>query len=179
VLDYCRLNDITIQPWSPFQYGFFEGVFLGSDKFPELNKAIDEVAARYDVSSTTMAIAWLLRHPAKMQPVTGTMNLDRLTQCAAAGDITITREEWYQIYLAAGNSRRRERRRTSGFRESRCPARGGLAVRVACHQCPRQRRRNRPASDQVGRFIVAEQGPVRHDQIRLQTGASAAAPRVG
>ncbi len=103
VLDYCRLNDITIQPWSPFQYGFFEGVFLGSDKYPELNKAIDEVAARYDVSPTTIAIAWLLRHPAKMQPVTGTMNLDRLTQCAAAGDVHITREEWYQIYLAAGN----------------------------------------------------------------------------
>ena len=103
VLDYCRLNDITIQPWSPFQYGFFEGVFLGSDKFPELNKAIDEVAARYDVSPTTIAIAWLLRHPAKMQPVTGTMNLDRLTQCAAAGDVHITREEWYQIYLAAAN----------------------------------------------------------------------------
>ncbi len=103
VLDYCRLHDITIQPWSPFQYGFFEGVFLGSDKFPELNKAIDEVAARYDVSSTTIAIAWLLRHPARMQPVTGTTNLERLTQCAAAGDVHITREEWYSIYLAAGN----------------------------------------------------------------------------
>jgi predicted oxidoreductase len=103
VLDYCRLNDITIQPWSPFQYGFFEGVFIGSDKYPELNKALDEVGARYDVSSTTMAIAWLLRHPAKMQPVTGTMNLDRLTQCAAAADVHITREEWYEIYLAAGN----------------------------------------------------------------------------
>ncbi len=103
VLDYCRLHDITVQPWSPFQYGFFEGVFLGNDKFPELNKAIDEVAARYDVSSTTMAIAWLLRHPARMQPVTGTTNLERLAQCVAAGDVTITREEWYAIYLAAGN----------------------------------------------------------------------------
>lgn len=103
VLDYCRLHDITIQPWSPFQYGFFEGVFVGSDKYPELNTALDEIGARYDVSATTMAIAWLLRHPAKMQPVTGTMNLDRLTQCVAAGDVHITREEWYQIYLAAGN----------------------------------------------------------------------------
>ena len=103
VLDYCRLHDITIQPWSPFQYGFFEGVFIGSDKYPDLNKALDEIAAKYDVSSTTMAIAWLLRHPAKMQPVTGTMNLDRLTQCVAAADVHISREEWYQIYLAAGN----------------------------------------------------------------------------
>jgi len=103
VLDYCRLNDITIQPWSPFQYGFFEGVFLGSDKYPELNRVIEEVAGRYGGSSTTMAIAWLLRHPAGMQPVTGTTNLDRLTQCVAAADVRITREEWYQIYLAAGN----------------------------------------------------------------------------
>ncbi|MBB6734567.1 aldo/keto reductase [Cohnella zeiphila] len=103
VLDYCRLNDITIQPWSPFQYGFFEGVFLGNEKFPELNKKIDEVAAKYDVSNTTIAIAWLLRHPAKMQPVTGTMNIGRLQDCIKASDIYLTREEWYEIFRAAGN----------------------------------------------------------------------------
>ena len=78
-------------------------MFLGSDKFPELNRVIDEVSGKYGVSSTTMAIAWLLRHPAKMQPVTGTMNLARLADCVAAGDVHITREEWYAIYLAAGN----------------------------------------------------------------------------
>lgn len=103
VLDYCRLNDITIQPWSPFQYGFFEGVFLGNDKFPELNKKIDEVAAKYEVSNTTIAIAWLLRHPANMQPIIGTMNLERLKDCCKASDIRLTREEWYAIYRAAGN----------------------------------------------------------------------------
>ena len=103
VLDYCRLNDITIQPWSPFQYGFFEGVFLGNDKFPELNATIDKIAQRYEVSNTTMAIAWLLRHPAGMQPVTGTMNVERLKDCAKAGEIYLTREEWYEIYRSAGN----------------------------------------------------------------------------
>ncbi|MEH7084082.1 aldo/keto reductase family oxidoreductase [Neobacillus drentensis] len=103
VLDYCRLNDITIQPWSPFQYGFFEGVFLGSEKFPELNQQIDEIAATYGVSNTTIAIAWLLRHPAHMQPVIGTMNIDRLKECCKASDIQLTREEWYRIYRAAGN----------------------------------------------------------------------------
>jgi predicted oxidoreductase len=103
VLDYCRLNDITIQPWSPFQYGFFEGVFLGSDKFPELNKKIDEIADKYEVSNTTIAIAWLLRHPAHMQPVTGTMNINRLKDCCKATNISLTREEWYGIYRAAGN----------------------------------------------------------------------------
>ncbi|WP_435922970.1 aldo/keto reductase [Paenibacillus sp. DYY-L-2] len=103
VLDYCRLHDITIQPWSPFQYGFFEGVFLGNEKFPELNQAIDEIAGKYGVSNTTVAVAWLLRHPARMQPVIGTMNTDRLKDCIQAGEIYLTREEWYQIYRAAGN----------------------------------------------------------------------------
>ncbi len=103
ILDYCRLHDITIQPWSPFQYGFFEGVFLGNDKFPELNKKIDEVAVKYGVSNTTIAIAWLLRHPAHMQPVIGTMNVERLVDCCKASDIYLTREDWYGIYRAAGN----------------------------------------------------------------------------
>ncbi|TCN21152.1 aldo/keto reductase [Mesobacillus foraminis] len=103
ILDYCRLNDITIQPWSPFQYGFFEGVFLDNDKFPELNQKVNEVANKYEVSNTTIAIAWLLRHPANMQPVIGTMNEVRLKDCCKASEISLTREEWYGIYRAAGN----------------------------------------------------------------------------
>lgn len=103
ILDYCRLHDITIQPWSPFQYGFFEGVFLGNEKFPELNAKIDEIAAKYGVSNTTIAIAWLLRHPAQMQPVTGTMNIERLQDCVKASEVHLTRPEWYEIYRAAGN----------------------------------------------------------------------------
>lgn len=103
VLDFCRLNDITIQPWSPFQYGFFKGVFLDNEKFPELNKKINEIAEKYNVSNTTIAIAWILRHPAKMQPITGTMNIARLKDCIKATEITLTREEWYAIHLAAGN----------------------------------------------------------------------------
>jgi predicted oxidoreductase len=103
ILDYCRLKDITIQPWSPFQYGFFKGTFLGNDKFPELNSVIDEIAEKYNVSNTTIALAWILRHPAKMQPVIGTMNIGRLKDCRKAADITLTRHEWYKIYCAAGN----------------------------------------------------------------------------
>lgn len=103
VLDFCRLNDITIQPWSPFQYGFFEGVFLGSEKFPELNGKIDELAEKHGVSTTTIAMAWLLRHPAGMQPVTGTMNVQHLRDCTKAAEIRLSREEWYEIYLSAGN----------------------------------------------------------------------------
>lgn len=103
ILDYCRLNSITIQPWSPFQYGFFEGVFLGNNKFPELNRKIDEIAEKYNVSNTTITIAWILRHPAHMQPISGTMNIKRLKDICKATDIQLTREDWYEIYRAAGN----------------------------------------------------------------------------
>ena len=103
VLDFCRLKDITIQPWSPFQYGFFEGVFLDNDKFPELNNKINDIANKYGVNNTTIALAWILRHPANMQPVTGTMNIERLKDCIKAAEIYLTREEWYAIYRAAGN----------------------------------------------------------------------------
>jgi len=104
ILDFCRLNDITIQCWSPFQYGFFEGVFLDNPKFPELNAKINKIAKKYSVSNTTIAIAWLLRHPAGLQPVTGTMKPERLRDCVKATEITLTREEWYAIFLAAGNT---------------------------------------------------------------------------
>ncbi|MGM9323092.1 aldo/keto reductase [Deinococcus aquaticus] len=104
VLDYCRLHDITIQPWSPFQFGFFEGVFLDHPRFPELNAVIDELAARHGVSNTTIAIAWLLRHPAHMQPVTGTTKVERLHDCARAADVHLTREDWYAVLRAAGNT---------------------------------------------------------------------------
>lgn len=103
VLDFCRLNDITIQPWSPFQYGFFEGVFIGSDKYPELNAKLTEIAQKYNVSETTIVMAWLLRHPAKFMPITGTMNKQRLLDCIRASEITLSREEWYEIYKSAGN----------------------------------------------------------------------------
>ena len=103
VLDYCRLNNITIQPWSPMQFGFIEGCFIDNEQFPEVNRVMGEIAERYSVNKTTIAIAWLLRHPAKMQPVTGTTNLTRLHDCLKAADIRLTREEWYAIYCAAGN----------------------------------------------------------------------------
>ena len=103
VLDYCRLNNITIQPWSPMQYGFFKGCFIDNEKFPELNNTMEIIAEKYSVSKTTLAFAWILRHPAKMQPVTGTTNLTRLADCLKSADVRLTREEWYEIYRAAGN----------------------------------------------------------------------------
>jgi predicted oxidoreductase len=104
ILDFCRLNDITVQPWSPFQYGFFQGVFLDNKEFPQLNAKINEIAKKYGVNNTAIAMAWLLRHPARFQPVTGTMNTGRLADCVKAAEIVLTKEEWYEILLAAGNT---------------------------------------------------------------------------
>ena len=103
ILDYCRLKDMTIQAWSPFQYGFFEGVFIGSDKYPELNQQLEELAERYDVTPVAIATAWMLRHPAHVQMIAGTTNLTRMEEIALGCSINLSREEWYQIYLSAGH----------------------------------------------------------------------------
>ncbi|MHC1747950.1 MAG: aldo/keto reductase family oxidoreductase [Cellulosilyticaceae bacterium] len=103
VLEYCRLKKITIQPWSPFQYGFFEGVFLDNPKFDTLNQTINKIADQCGVTNSAVAIAWLLRHPAKMQPIIGTTNPKRLKEICEASKVSLTREEWYEIYRAAGN----------------------------------------------------------------------------
>ena len=103
VLEYCRLKDITIQAWSPFQYGMFEGIFLGNEKFAELNEVIDNLAEKYNVTNSAIAVAWILRHPAGIQTIVGTTNKDRIVQISKASEIRLTREEWYALYMAAGN----------------------------------------------------------------------------
>ena len=103
VLDYSRLHDMTIQAWSPYQYGFFEGVFIGNEKFPELNQTLEELAAKYQTTPTGLSSAWILRHPANMQVIAGTMNVGRIKEIAQASEINMSREDWYELYRAAGN----------------------------------------------------------------------------
>ncbi|POH66922.1 aldo/keto reductase [Cryobacterium zongtaii] len=102
ILDYCRLNDITVQAWSPFQAGFFTGVFLGSAEYPELNAVIDRLAAAYDVPAIAIATAWITRHPAQMQVVLGTTSPERVAAAALGSEIPLTRSEWYELFRAAG-----------------------------------------------------------------------------
>lgn len=104
VLDYCRLQGITVQAWSPFQYGMFAGVFLGSEKYPELNRKLDELAEKYGVASGAVAVAWILRHPAKIQTIVGTTNPRRLADICEAEKVALTRTEWYGLYCAAGKT---------------------------------------------------------------------------
>ena len=103
ILEYSRIKNITIQAWSPFQYGFFEGNFVDSDKYPELNRVLAEIGDKYGISKTGVAAAWILRHPANMQVIVGTMNPEHLKDVCDASDVVLTRQEWYDIYRAAGH----------------------------------------------------------------------------
>ena len=101
-LDYCRLNDITIQAWSPLQVGMFGGTFIDNPDYPELNKALAELADRDGVSKTAIAIAWILRHPAKMQAIIGTMNPAHIRDICDATKVELSHHDWYELYLASG-----------------------------------------------------------------------------
>ncbi len=102
VLDYCRLHDITVQAWSPLQFGFFKGTFVDHPDFPELNAALAEIGEREGVPKTAVAIAWILRHPARMQAILGTMNPAHMRDACAASRVELSHHDWYRLYLAAG-----------------------------------------------------------------------------
>ena len=101
-LDYCRLHDITIQAWSPLQKGMFGGTFIDNPEFEKLNKALAEIGDREGVSKTAVAIAWILRHPAKMQAIIGTMNPVHVKDACDATKVNLSHHDWYELYLAAG-----------------------------------------------------------------------------
>ena len=103
ILEFCRINNITIQAWSPFQKGFIEGPFFDDPKYADLCKAINKLADKYGVTDTTIAVAWITRHPANIQVVVGTTQVQRLVDCCKGSDLPLTRKEWYELYQAAGN----------------------------------------------------------------------------
>ena len=102
LLDYCRLEDITLQAWSPLQIGMFGGTFIDNPDYPELNRVLGEIAGREQVSKTAVAIAWILRHPANMQAVIGTMNPAHIRECCDAARVSLSHHDWYALYLASG-----------------------------------------------------------------------------
>ena len=104
IFEYCKLHDVVIQAWSVLQFGYFKGNFVGNEKFQALNQVLDRLAIKYGVSSSTIAISWILRYPAKMQAVVGTTNPNHLREVSQAANFSLTRKEWYEIYLAAGNN---------------------------------------------------------------------------
>ena len=104
IFEYCKLHDVVIQAWSVLQFGYFKGNFVGNEKFQALNQVLERLAIKYGVTSSTIAVSWILRYSAKMQAVVGTTNPKHLREVSQAANFSLTRKEWYEIYLAAGNN---------------------------------------------------------------------------
>ncbi|MFC6178310.1 aldo/keto reductase family oxidoreductase [Weissella sagaensis] len=103
ILPYSQLKNMTIQAWSPFQYGMFEGHFIGNDKFPELNMKLQEIADKHHSTKNGIAVAFILTHPASMQVILGSMTPSRLVEMIDGQNVQLSHQEWYDIYFAAGN----------------------------------------------------------------------------
>lgn len=103
VLEYCRINGITVQAWSPVQAAPGAGTFLGNPEYAELNEVIERIAAHHGVTPTGIAVAWITRHPAQMQVVMGTTTPERLVAAAEGAEITLSRPEWYELFRAGGH----------------------------------------------------------------------------
>lgn len=103
VMDYCRLRGITVQAWSPLQYGDSAGTFLNNTDFPLINQALAQMGEKYGVDASAIAIAWILRHPAGIMPLLGTLNEKHLDDALAAVNVELSRVDWYRLFVAAGN----------------------------------------------------------------------------
>ena len=104
MIEYCRLKKITLQSWSPFQYGMIQGVYIGNEKFPELNRELTRLAEKYQVSESAVAVAWIMRHPAGIQTIVGSTRASRIQEICRACEVSLTREEWYGLYRSAGKN---------------------------------------------------------------------------
>lgn len=104
LLDYCQLKQITVQAWSPFQVDLGQGLFFHHPDYQGLTQTINKYADQYGVTPEALTVAWILRHPAKIQTIIGSMNPERIAALAAAESVTLTRPEWYDIYRSAGNT---------------------------------------------------------------------------
>ncbi|MGZ9851514.1 aldo/keto reductase [Limosilactobacillus ingluviei] len=103
LLEYLRTKRLTLQTWSPFQYGTFAGTFIDQPDFGPLNAVLARLAAKYQVTKNAIALAWILRLPMPAQVLIGTMTPAHITASAAGSEVTLTRQEWYDLYLAAGH----------------------------------------------------------------------------
>lgn len=103
LLEFLRMNHITLQAWSPFQYGNFEGTFIDNPNFPELNKKLQEIGDKYGVGKNAIAAAWILRWPGQVQVIMGTMTPAHILDSAKGADIELTNQEWYDLYFSAGH----------------------------------------------------------------------------
>jgi predicted oxidoreductase len=104
-LEYCQMHDVQVQAWSPLSRGLYTRPLTGSepDDVRETALLVQKLAAEFGVAPEAIVLGWLMRHPAKIQPVIGTVNPTRIRACADADRIanSLSREQWYALYISA------------------------------------------------------------------------------
>lgn len=102
IIDYCRMEKVVIQAWSPLQHGTFAGTFLDSPAYGPLNDRLREIAARHQVPKAAVAAAWLTRIPPATQVICGSCSREHFSEMLAGRNLLLSREEWYALYMSAG-----------------------------------------------------------------------------
>ncbi|KKI17095.1 MULTISPECIES: aldo/keto reductase [unclassified Leucobacter] len=102
LVDWSRLNGVRLQAWSPFRRGFFAGSLFDRDAPKALRQALQRVADVHGLTPSSVAAAWIARHPAEIQTIVGTTRPERLREAAAGIDVRLSRAEWYELLAAAG-----------------------------------------------------------------------------
>lgn len=102
-VEYCRHFDIQIQSWGSLCQGLYTGGDLTNASQADINTSIlvNKLAALYDTTPEAIVLAWLLRHPALIQPIIGTTNVERIAASCGALNVTLSREHWYALYVSA------------------------------------------------------------------------------
>lgn len=103
LLEYCKLNDIEIQAWSPLMASWEDGSFIDNDKYYDLNQVLFRLAQKYQVSKNAIAISFILRHPFDINVIVGTTSCYHLEELVKARDVKLTKQEWYELYQSAGH----------------------------------------------------------------------------
>jgi len=103
IIEYSRQHHITLQAWSPFQHGQIAGTFIDDPNYPVLNQKLEELGEKYGVLKNAIATAWILKHPAQIQVVLGTMTPKHIIDSVKGADVSLTNQEWYDLYFAAGH----------------------------------------------------------------------------
>jgi predicted oxidoreductase len=101
-LDYCRAHDMLIQAWAPVAGGALTNPAPNVDARTRATAAlIADIAHARNTTREAIALAWLLKHPAPIQPILGTTKPERVTDSCRTDEITLTREEWYLLLQTA------------------------------------------------------------------------------
>lgn len=101
-IEYCRQHNITLQSWASMAWGLLSGrqPKEPSERVTKTAEIVAQIAKEKGVSREAIILAWILRHPARIQAVIGTTRPERIAACAEADGVTLDREEWYRLFLA-------------------------------------------------------------------------------